>query len=151
VPFRASWQSDRVLAIEVDRLLDPAVAHHLTLEVESVSGKSLPTKSFVVKSTTGAVVAGKALSYVPVPGDPRPVVVTGDGASMARLPTLAVLYDQPIHLDVARGLVTLTDREGKAIPIGLRHAPTDAFGSARVDRRHVVWITPRQRLEPGAA
>jgi alpha-2-macroglobulin len=149
VPFRALWKSDRILAVELDRLLEPEKPHRLTfVGLESASGKKLAESELTVRGTTGAIIAGKTIGYAPVPGDPRPVVAAGDG-NVAPLPTLSVLYDQPVHLDVARGLVGMKDDEGRTVPIGVRHAPIDAFAGGRVDRRHVIWVTPRQRLAAG--
>jgi hypothetical protein len=57
-----------------------------------------------------------------------------------------VLYDQPIHLARARELVQLEGSLGKAVPLSIAHAPSDAFEGVRVDRRFVVVAAPTMAL-----
>lgn len=84
------------------------------------------------------------------PGVERVVALRpGEGARIGRHQPLAVIYDQPIALTTARSLVTLTDRQGRAVPFELGHPLADRFEGLAVDRRLVALIRPARPLEPG--
>ncbi len=95
-------------------------------------------------------IAGKVLSYVPKPGEPRMVAVHPyDGAVVGPRPEIAVLYDQPIDLARARKLLHLAGKDGQDVYFVASHPPGPTFQGIPVDRRFVVVLTPVARLERG--
>ncbi len=100
-------------------------------------------------------IGGKMLSYLPKPGEPRVVAIepTG-GVEIGARPSFEVLFDQPIEpraaLDVV-GLQLGTDEGGEAVPLSARRGRRDVFAGIAVDRRHIVVLAPKRRLDPGTA
>lgn len=147
----ARWLGDRDLVFTADAFLDPAKPYTLTLTgLKSAAGEGLATTTLGLVSRTGAVIAGKSLGHVPIRGRLRPVAVSPfDGSAHPRTQFTA-LYDQPITLGDAKSRVRLVDAKGQVVKTVLRHAPSDSFGGARVDRRYVVVAVPLSPLERGS-
>ncbi|MEP7120761.1 MAG: alpha-2-macroglobulin family protein [Byssovorax sp.] len=96
------------------------------------------------------VVAGKELGYVPVPGAQRVIAIhPGAGSRVGRGTELSVLFDQPIDLGVAAGLVTLTGVKGMPLATTLAHPIGPTFQGIKVDPRFVVLVRPAAPLPAG--
>jgi hypothetical protein len=147
----ATWESDRVLAFTAEGFFDPAVDYDVTLTgVASAAGEKLADQRFKLRSTTGAVIAGKEVGHVPKLGAPRVVALAPNEGMVHPRARFQVLYDQPVSLAQAKQLVALY-REGDAtpLPLSLSHAAADSFLGVRVARRFVVVATPLAPLERG--
>ena len=149
----ASWESDRDLVFTASGFLDPERKYRAELsDLESVSGERLAGPLVIdVRSNTGAIIAGKEIGHRPVAGRPRPIASShgGQDGLVSTLPRLRLLYDQPIHLDLARTLITLRDAQSRVIPVSVWRAADDSWQGVRVDRKLVVDVTPKQLLERG--
>lgn len=151
VAGNARWIGDRDLTFTANAFLDPAKPYTLTLTgLKGAGGESLGTTALTLVARTGAVIAGKALGHVPVPGQLRPVAVAPFDAAAHPRTQFTALYDQPIALGDAKSRVQLADAKGNVVKTVLRHAASDSFEGARVDRRYVVVAVPVAPLERGA-
>ncbi|RLB57765.1 MAG: hypothetical protein DRI90_17580, partial [Deltaproteobacteria bacterium] len=151
VPGLAQWEDERRLTFTASRFLDPAQRYQVTLgALRSAAGMALPGPwQATFRATVGAVIAGKGVGHVPVMGKHRVVAVVPKDVTIGPRTQLRILYDQPIHLAVARPLVALQDRNGVAIPVTLAHPPVDRFAGVRVDRRFVVIAFAQRPLTRG--
>jgi len=147
----ARWDDDRTLRFSATRYFDPAERYRLSLVgLKSSSGERFGDRTVAFETTVGGVVAGKTIGHVPKPGVPRVVAVDAPWeGEVAPLPHLSVLYDQPIAVDLARTLISVTDDDGRAIPLSFRHGFKPTWSGVRVDPRFVVVVSPRKRLAPG--
>lgn len=133
----AQMEKDRVYEIELAPL-------------KSASGAELPAWKAKFSATPSVTIGGKVLGYVPEPGALRTIAAhPSDGSLLSRAPEMSVLYDQPISLAEARGLISLTDSKGKPVPVVLDHPRGKTFQGFALDPRMVVLIRPAAALPPG--
>lgn len=147
----ARWDGDRTLRFEATRFFDPADRHRVTLlGLKSTSGERFADRTLPFVSTVGGTVAGKNIGHVPKPGVPRVVALDAPWeGEVAPLPHLSVLYDQPIAVDLARTLISLTDDDGQTIELSFRRGFKPTWDGVRVDPRFVVVVSPKARLTRG--
>jgi alpha-2-macroglobulin len=147
----ATWDDDRSLVFEATRFFNPTTQYRVKLVgIASAGGEAFSDRAWTFKSTVGGMVAGKTVGHRIVPGVPR--VVALDAASdgeVAPSPHLSVLYDQPIHVDLARTLITVEDDDGTVIPVSFRPGFRPTWGGVRVDPRLVVVVSPKRPLPRG--
>jgi alpha-2-macroglobulin len=146
------WRSPWTLAFVADDPFDPEQVYAVQLgAVEDERGNRVPSWKATFRADPQTIVAGKILSYIPEPGKPRVVtVVPHDRATVGRDVRIEVLFDQPVEIDDVRDLVGLHGKDGETeIPAVLAHPMRDLFDGTRVDRRHVVQVRPRSRLDHG--
>ncbi|MBL8944698.1 MAG: hypothetical protein JNK45_16175, partial [Myxococcales bacterium] len=100
-------------------------------------------------------IGGKMLSYLPKPGAPRIVMIAPDGGTeLGVKPSFDLLFDQPIDPAAAIALVELqrkTAGGSKPVALKARRGSKGVFGGVKVDRRHLVTLSPRAPLDPGTA
>ena len=109
-----------------------------------------PSPKASVTATPSVTVAGKVLGYVPEPGALRTLAAhPSEYQPIGRSPEMSVLYDQPIEIAVARGLIELRDKDGSRIPIVLDHPRGKSFQGVPIDPRYVVLIRPAAPLKHG--
>ena len=97
------------------------------------------------------IVAGKELGYVPVVGAHRVIAIhPAAGSRVGRGSELSVLFDQPIELGVAAGLVKLIGAKGVTLSSRLAHPIGPTFQGIKVDPRFVVLVRPVGPLPAGA-
>lgn len=147
---KARWVSGHVIEFVASAPMKLGVAHTIELgDVRTSSGEALE-EAWTAKMIPRATVAGKILGYVPMAGEHR-VVAThpGSAITVGRAPELEVLYDQPIDLALARSLVRLEDRGGKAVALRIDHPKKPSYQGIKVDPRFVVIASPAVPLKPG--
>jgi alpha-2-macroglobulin len=152
VPGTTRWIDDRTLEFaasgpfEKDRVY--AVAVH---DVASLGGAKLdePWKASFTASPS-FVVAGKELGYFPAAGAHRVIAIHPfAGSRVGRGSEMSVLFDQPIDLGVAAGLIKLTGIKGVTLPSSLAHPIGPTFQGIKVDPRYVVLVRPAAPLPAG--
>lgn len=153
----ARWVDEQTLELTAAKPFDPEVQYELEVSaVQDVAGRAMaqPFKA-AFRATPVVVVAGKELDYVPKPGSPRVVTVRpGDGATVSRRARFSALFDQPVELGLARGLVELRAFRGSAtgadvIPVSVEHPAKDEYDGLKVDRKMVVYLRPLRPLAFG--
>jgi uncharacterized protein YfaS (alpha-2-macroglobulin family) len=152
VAGQARWASESVLELVADKDLDPQVTYQVEVKGASSGSSKILEKAWTARFTAvpSVTVAGKVLGYVPVAGRHRVVAVhPSDGARVGAGQTIAVLYDQPVDLSLARSLVTLRRERGAEVPVVVDHPRGPTFQGVRVDPRLVVLLRPARALEAG--
>ncbi|EYF06966.1 Hypothetical protein CAP_1225 [Chondromyces apiculatus DSM 436] len=151
VPGVARWINHYTLEFTAAAQFEAGRTYEVALgALKSASGEALPAWSAKLTATPSVTIAGKVLGYVPTPAVHRIIAVhPSDESTLARTPTLSVLYDQPISLTVARGQVSLTDADDRSIPLVLDHPRSGTFQGISVDPRLVVLVRPATPLVPG--
>lgn len=150
VEGEAHWIDDRTLEFVAKKPFDTQATYDVELgAVKTAAGATLkePWKAQFT-ATPGVTIAGKELSYLPVEGRPRVVVIKAtDGAEVGARETFAVLYDQPIDLATARALVSLKDVDkNRAVPLVFDRPTAPTFQGIKVDPKFVVVARPRAPL-----
>ncbi|MCC6522984.1 MAG: hypothetical protein IT373_10015 [Polyangiaceae bacterium] len=146
------WLDPTTLELTARAPFDPEVDYEVELgSLHTAAGQELEAPWHArFRAQPRVIVAGKVLGYLPRVGEPRVVaLVPRDGATVGRDPGLGVVFDQPIDLAVARGLVELVDARGGAVPLGLAHPPGRSFDGIALDTRLVVTLAPARPLMPG--
>lgn len=149
----ARWAGDRALEFTAAAPFDPAKTYEVAIAGvrAAASGKALEaTWKGTFKATPSVSIGGKNISYIPKPGAPRVVAVhPGSDETIGRAQVMSALFDQPIDLVTARGLVTLTRDRDKAIPVVVEHPAGPTFQGIKVDPRLVILIRPAAALAAG--
>ena len=150
VKARVEWADAYTLEIVAEEPLVTGQRYTVTLgDVRSARGRPLAT-GMSVTAVARVAVGGKVLSYAPKPGAPRVVAKHPyDGSVVGPRPEIAVLYDQPVDLGRARGLLSLTADGGRGVPISVTHPSGPTFQGVSVDPRFVVVVRPVMPLERG--
>ncbi|HLM71451.1 MAG TPA: hypothetical protein VK459_02125, partial [Polyangiaceae bacterium] len=150
IPGKARWVSGHVLEFVAAAPLKLGTRYAIELgDVRTSSGEVL-AEAWKATMIPRATVAGKILSYVPMAGEHRAVVVyPWSGTTVGRVPELEVLFDQPIDLALARSLVRLEDKAGKSVALRIDHPKKRTFQGVPADPRFVVIATPAVPLTPG--
>lgn len=153
VEGEARWIDDRTLEFSAKRPFDTEVHYDVELgDLETPGGAKLESGwKARFTATPGVTIAGKELSYIPVPGKPRTIAMHPNYTSdVSALETFAVLYDQPIDLPTARSLVSLTDsKKHRPISIVVAHPNSPTFQGIKVDPRFVVLVRPVSPIAGG--
>lgn len=147
----ASWPSPWVLAFEAEHPFDPDTDYRVELgEMTDAAGKPVAegwAGTFTAEPRVS--IAGKVISYLPEPGAPRPVALRPETVSrVGRDVAPQVLFDQPVTLAEARGLVQATV-DGVPRSLDLSHPRVGRFEGVEIDRQHVVVATPSPAPAPG--
>jgi hypothetical protein len=146
------WIDDRTLEFAANAPFEKDRVHGVTLrDVAALGGSKLdePWKATFTASPS-FIVAGKELGYLPVAGEPRVIAIhPAAGSRVGRGSEMSVLFDQPIDLGVAAGLVKLTGVKGVTLPSGLAHPIGPTFDGMKIDPRYVVLVRPAAPLPAG--
>lgn len=152
VAGQATWLDETRLEFVARDVLDPEQEYELTLStIESRTGEQLEARTVTFSAADGPTIAGKTLAHLPKPGDHRVVAVwpLREGR-VGRRVTMAVLFDQPTALPLARTLINLRRQHDNGhIPIRVGHPPDNQFNGAKVDRNLVVLVSAQRPLLHG--
>jgi alpha-2-macroglobulin len=152
VPGLATWESATTLTFEAAKYFNPERSYSVLVPaLESETGKKLEAPiQATFKSSTGGMIAGKEIGYVPVVGHERIVAMAPFDGEVGPSGRFTILWDQAMHLDVARTLVTLTDGD-EPVPFGVRHDPSGVWSGEKVPTDYMVEVVPRRPLARGHA
>jgi hypothetical protein len=156
VAGKLQMPSPSTLELVADAPFDPEATYTVTL----AGVRDKKTGTAVLEGWTArfradpqVFVGGKMLSYLPVTGDPRVVLIDAyGGMDVSRSPSFEVLFDQPTDPKKAAELVVLekeTTYGWTAVKVRTRNGKRDVYDGAKVDRRNVVAFTPTERFAPG--
>lgn len=155
VEGEARWIDNRTLEFAAKRPFDTQVKYEVQLGALKTPGGVALDAGWKAQftATPGVTIAGKELSYIPVPGKPRTIAMHPNYTlDVSPMETFAVLYDQPIDLALARALVSLTDvRKERPIPMVVSHPTTTTFQGIKVDPRFVVLVRPTSPMTAGTS
>jgi uncharacterized protein YfaS (alpha-2-macroglobulin family) len=154
VPGTLAWGDPRTLEFRATKPFDPSATFEVRVDsVVAASGKKLAEGWHAKFHAVPRVeVAGKVINYIPKPGQPRIIAVhPTSGETVGPNPNLAVVFDQPIDLGVARKLVEVDGDDGKTLPTSLRHPATGSFQGIALDPRLVVLAKPFKPLAAGTS
>jgi hypothetical protein len=151
VAATTKWRDARTLEIAAEKPFDPSARYEIALAgIESAEGKALPAWKGTFTATPQVSVAGKTLGYIPVPGEARSIAVhPASERRIGRAETFAVLFDQPMDLAAARGLLKLERTGGGDVPFSVSHPAAPTFQGVKVDQRLVVLVRPAALLARG--
>ncbi|MCX4244785.1 alpha-2-macroglobulin family protein [Paraliomyxa miuraensis] len=148
---KASMPSAWVLQFQADAPFDPDTEYTAALgELHDADGKRVAEGwkgTFTAEPRVD--IAGKVISYLPTPGEPRVVAVRPEYVpKVSRSVAPRVLFDQPVSLaEVSRRITATVD--GHPRRLELHHAKDDRFEGVAIDRHHVVVAKPVPAPGPG--
>jgi len=153
VPGKAQVEGAYSVTFTAKEPFDPDQTYTVELgPIEQVDGKAVPPWTATFRADPEIWIAGKQISYVPKPGEPRVIALRPwDGATIsATKPNLQVLFDQPVDVDAVKDLLeleTVSSKEAvETVPVRLSHPRASEFAGVEVDRRHVVLVQPTRPL-----
>ncbi|NUP11439.1 MAG: hypothetical protein HOW73_35790 [Polyangiaceae bacterium] len=109
-------------------------------KLEGATGATMATSSLTLVGR--ALVGDKLLDYVPNPGVPRAVSVDTGGSSSGPLPSISVLFDQPVVLGASLPKVEIVDPSGASLPLWVGYATSGTFEGNPVDPKAVLTARP---------
>ena len=156
VAGKASIIGDRALEFVADAPFDPEADYTIALAGLRDEHERPVLEGWTARFRADPQVwiGGKMLSYLPKPGEPRIVAIEPSGGlEVGTRPRIEVLFDQPVDPSAVAGLVTLErgHAEGGAeLPVKLKRGSKSVFAGIKIDKRHVVVVTPKAALAPGS-
>jgi hypothetical protein len=145
VAGKASWTSPNVLEFAAKAPFDPATTYTVAVAgVKTEDGVQLAPWSAKFTAEPRIEIAGKVITYMPVPGEPAVVeVFPHSGSKIAAGGSMFVVFDQPVKPKDAAELISLRvgPDEQKATDVAA------ALSNARSGRIEGYSLNPRQVIE----
>ena len=157
VAGKAQWTAANVLEFTAAGHFDPDTTYKVTVHGLSAKvDKKGDEPATMVKpweatftARIAVEVAGKTISYIPKPGEPRVIAVHPPmGAKVGRAAQLAVVFDQPVDLAKVQPQIALRGEDGER-PFKLVHHRGKVFQGVKVDPKQVVLVKPARALRAG--
>ncbi len=151
VPGQLRWLGPKSLEFVAATAFDPEQTYQLNLSgVSAIRERERKLSWRASFTASGPRLAGKALGYLPVPGDARAVSLSvHDGQLVAPRQSFLVLYDQPVTREFARERIELTRANGALLPVNLERPHINRFDGVTVPSGQLVVVRPRAPVARG--
>ncbi len=152
VAGKAVWTSNNALEFTAKKPFDPEQTYTITVkDVATADGVMLELPWIgKFKAEPRITIAGKVITYLPVPGEPKVVeIFPGSGAKISAGDAVRVVFDQPITPKKAAELITVRadlipdyEQKGAVEPV-----IATKLGNAASGRLEGYTLNPRQIIE----
>lgn len=153
VAGKAQWTANNSLQFIADKPFDPAQTYTLTLgDVKTADGVAVAPWVGKFTAEPRIEVAGKTLSYIPVPGEPALVeVFPYSGAKLGKSGKISIVFDQPVKpKQVADMITVVSGAPGVSLPIRVTNATSGRLNGHTLKASQIIEVRPQSPYPDGA-
>lgn len=149
VAGKARWVAANALEFTADKPFDPEQEYTLALAgITTADAVALAPWSVKFTAEPRIPMAGKTLSYIPVPGEPAVVeIFPYSGTKLGRTGKISIVFDQPVKPKQVEGMIALavhdSDNTGEGIPFRVSNAASGRIQGYTLKPGQVVEVRPK--------
>ena len=152
VAGKTQWTGNNELRFTADKPFDPEQEYTLTIgDVKTADGVALAPWTGKFTAEPRIEMAGKTLTYLPVPDEPAVVeVFPYSGGRLAKSGKLSIVFDQPVKPKQVADMITLKNHTtGERLDVRLSNATSGRLNGHTLKAGQIVEVRPKSAFPEG--